>query len=54
VYYPVFREHFGELQDLAWMGRTQGAPKDELAPAVAAEEVGSCNSVPVVPASERL
>jgi asparagine synthase (glutamine-hydrolysing) len=41
LYYRVFREHFGELQDLAWMGRTKGAPEDGLAPAVAAEEVGS-------------
>jgi asparagine synthase (glutamine-hydrolysing) len=26
MYYRVFREHFGELGDLAWMGRTKGAP----------------------------
>jgi hypothetical protein len=28
LYYPIFREHFGELSDLAWMGRTKGAPQD--------------------------
>ncbi|UCC40520.1 MAG: asparagine synthase [Candidatus Aminicenantes bacterium] len=27
MYYRVFREHFGELEDLSWMGRTKGAPK---------------------------
>jgi asparagine synthase (glutamine-hydrolysing) len=27
MYYRVFREHFGELNDLSWMGRTKGAPK---------------------------
>ena len=26
LYYRIFREHFGELEDLAWMGRTKGAP----------------------------
>lgn len=26
-YYRIFREHFGELHDLSWMGRTKGAPK---------------------------
>ena len=26
LYYRIFREHFGELKDLAWMGRTKGAP----------------------------
>jgi asparagine synthase (glutamine-hydrolysing) len=26
MYYRIFREHFGELDDLAWMGRTKGAP----------------------------
>lgn len=25
-YYRVFREHFGELEDLSWMGRTKGSP----------------------------
>jgi asparagine synthase (glutamine-hydrolysing) len=27
LYYRVFREHFGELEDLSWMGCTRGAPK---------------------------
>lgn len=27
MYYRVFREHFGELRDLPWMGRTKGAPQ---------------------------
>jgi asparagine synthase (glutamine-hydrolysing) len=27
-YYRIFREHFGVLEDLSWMGRTKGAPKD--------------------------
>ncbi len=26
LYYRIFREHFGELGDLTWMGRTKGAP----------------------------
>jgi len=26
-YYRIFREHFGELGDLSWMGRTKGAPR---------------------------
>jgi asparagine synthase (glutamine-hydrolysing) len=26
MYYRIFREHFGELDDLSWMGRTKGAP----------------------------
>jgi asparagine synthase (glutamine-hydrolysing) len=25
-YYRIFREHFGEFEDMAWMGRTKGAP----------------------------
>jgi asparagine synthase (glutamine-hydrolysing) len=25
-YYRVFREHFGDLEDLNWMGRTKGTP----------------------------
>jgi asparagine synthase (glutamine-hydrolysing) len=25
-YYRIFREHFGEFDDLSWMGRTKGAP----------------------------
>lgn len=27
AYYRIFREHFGELSDLEWMGRTKGAPR---------------------------
>lgn len=27
MYYRIFREHCGELDDLSWMGRTKGAPK---------------------------
>lgn len=27
-YYRIFRGHFGELEDLSWMGRTKGAPKN--------------------------
>jgi asparagine synthase (glutamine-hydrolysing) len=27
MYYRIFREHFGELGDLEWMGRTKGAPR---------------------------
>jgi len=26
MYYRIFREYFGELEDLSWMGRTKGAP----------------------------
>lgn len=26
LYYRIFRAHFGEFEDLAWMGRTKGAP----------------------------
>jgi asparagine synthase (glutamine-hydrolysing) len=26
VYYRLFRDRFGELEDLGWMGRTKGAP----------------------------
>jgi len=26
LYYRIFREHFGEFEDLSWMGRTKGAP----------------------------
>jgi asparagine synthase (glutamine-hydrolysing) len=26
LYYRIFKEHFGELRDLSWMGRTKGAP----------------------------
>ncbi len=28
-YYRIFREHFGTLQDLTWMGRTKGAPSEQ-------------------------
>jgi len=27
LYYRLFKEHFGELVNLSWMGRTNGAPK---------------------------
>jgi len=27
MYYYIFQEHFGELGDLEWMGRTKGAPR---------------------------
>lgn len=26
LYYRIFREHFGEFDDLIWMGRTKGSP----------------------------
>jgi asparagine synthase (glutamine-hydrolysing) len=26
MYYRIFKEHFGELTNLNWMGRTKGAP----------------------------
>ncbi len=26
MYYRIFRDHFGEFEDLDWMGRTKGAP----------------------------
>jgi len=26
MYYRIFKGHFGEFEDLAWMGRTKGAP----------------------------
>jgi asparagine synthase (glutamine-hydrolysing) len=28
LYYQIFREHFGEIEDLSWMGRTKGAPRE--------------------------
>lgn len=31
MYYRAFRERFGELSDLSWMGRTKGAPKQKSA-----------------------
>jgi asparagine synthase (glutamine-hydrolysing) len=27
MYYRIFKEQFGELNDLSWMGRTKGAPR---------------------------
>jgi asparagine synthase (glutamine-hydrolysing) len=27
MYYRIFRQHFGELDNLSWMGRTKGAPR---------------------------
>lgn len=27
LYYRYFKEYFGELEDLSWMGRTKGAPE---------------------------
>lgn len=27
LYYRIFKDHFGKLEDLSWMGRTKGAPK---------------------------
>jgi len=27
MYYRLFREHFGDLDDLSWVGRTKGAPR---------------------------
>ena len=27
MYYRIFRDHFGELGKLSWMGRTKGAPR---------------------------
>ena len=27
MYYRIFREHFGDLDNLSWMGRTKGAPR---------------------------
>jgi asparagine synthase (glutamine-hydrolysing) len=29
-YYKIFKEHFGEMKDLGWMGRTKGAPGQEI------------------------
>lgn len=26
LYYRIFKDHFGELDDLSWMGRTKGSP----------------------------
>ena len=27
MYYRIFKNHFGDLEDLSWVGRTKGAPK---------------------------
>jgi asparagine synthase (glutamine-hydrolysing) len=27
LYYRYFKEHFGEMENLLWMGRTKGAPE---------------------------
>jgi asparagine synthase (glutamine-hydrolysing) len=27
LYYRIFHQHFGEIENLSWMGRTKGAPK---------------------------
>ena len=27
MYYRIFREHFGDVNNLDWMGRTKGAPE---------------------------
>jgi asparagine synthase (glutamine-hydrolysing) len=27
LYYRIFKEHWGDLDALSWMGRTKGAPK---------------------------
>ena len=29
LYYRIFREHFGDMNDLSWMGRTKGSSQDE-------------------------
>lgn len=29
LYYRIFKEQFGELDDLSWMGRTKGAPEEQ-------------------------
>lgn len=31
MYYRIFKEHFGELNNLSWMGRTKGAPEEKVA-----------------------
>ena len=30
MYYRIFKQHFGELQNLEWMGRTQVKPQDRV------------------------
>jgi len=41
LYYRVFREHFGDLPELSWMGRTKGAPETRQENASATQEAGS-------------
>ena len=30
MYYRIFKQHFGELDNLDWMGRTKVKPQDRL------------------------
>jgi asparagine synthase (glutamine-hydrolysing) len=30
LYYRIFEEHFGRIEDLSWMGRTKGAPREQV------------------------
>jgi len=30
LYFNIFKDHFGELDDLSWMGRTKGAPEQNI------------------------
>lgn len=30
MYYRIFRDHFGEMNDLSWMGRTKGVPRTDI------------------------
>ena len=41
LYYRVFREQFGELPELSWMGRTKGAPQARIEDAFVTQEAGS-------------
>lgn len=41
LYYRHFREHFGDLPDLSWMGRTKGAPLDRPLGEPTGEEAAS-------------
>lgn len=41
LYYRAFREQFGELSELSWMGRTKGAPQPRLENALGIQEAGS-------------
>lgn len=38
LYYRPFRERFGELPELSWMGRTKGAPQTQPENASATQE----------------